>query len=153
MKKIHKLFTLLLTSVFIISCSSDDNSISDEQGFEKQILGAWNVVSIVEDGYEFKLDKCALDNSKMFIFPDNTIKDQYGEFYDNECHVSEDNYIYKILGDVIYMNSIDNESESRLKFKLIENNTLVMTRIYLKDKENPAEEFEDSEARVITFKR
>lgn len=72
MKFIPKTYLIALFSIFIISCSSDDdngdNSLSEAE-FKAKIVGVWQIFSVIEDGEELQNEGCVTDTT--FEFTEN----------------------------------------------------------------------------------
>lgn len=151
MKKIQKLFTLLLASVFIISCSSDDNSL-ESQDIETKIIGNWGLVSYEEKGEFTELDKCQLENTKLIIFADKTAKEQFGNSYQGSCDIEYWDHKYKIIDRELFLEEEDN-IELRYNILHLDSSSMVLQLTYIKEQGHPAIEYEDKQGGIWTFKK
>ena len=103
MKKLKFLFFGIVISTSIVSCSKDDNTVSESD----QILGKWTVVEeLVLDANDNVLDRfvdeptpCPID---YFDFKtDGTVIDYYTEYYKNACNEYTNTEKWTLEGNVL----------------------------------------------------
>ena len=137
--------------MFVLSCSSDDNS-TGSQDIEKKIVGNWGIVSFEEDGEFTELDKCQLENTKLIIFADNTATEQFGNSYQGSCDIEYWDHKYKIIDKELFLIS-EGKIELRYNILQLDNSTMVLQLTYIKEQGHPAIQYEDNQGGIWTFKK
>lgn|SRR5690606_12760716 len=96
-----KLFTLLLVTTLLMSCSSDDNFY----GNQSDLTGTWNVESIKFEGYNLPLSECDSKESIVISSDGNAVWTTAIENEESgECALSISNMMFTGLQDNVNFN-------------------------------------------------
>lgn len=96
-----KLFTLLLVTTLLISCSSDDNFY----GNQSDLTGTWNVESVKFEGYNLPLSECDSKESIVISSDGNAVWTTAIEDEESgECALSTSNMMFTGLQDNVNFN-------------------------------------------------
>lgn len=88
MKKIHYLIFVLVTVFGTISCSSDDDSSSNQPQFS--IVGTWKVTQQIINGVQQDVEAmCSFKGNVKFVNGGTYVEDIYNLNSENACVLSE----------------------------------------------------------------
>jgi hypothetical protein len=121
MKILKRVLTLSLLLITIISCSSDDNSTTEDN--QANIIGTWKLSSSSTNGVADTLDACDLQTTLVITSNQITITEYWG---DNCMETDTYSISYTISGENITI------SESGVSYTS-EITTLTSTTLSIKD--------------------
>lgn len=129
-------FLILALLTLTISCSSDDDSLSEEDEIQidakkEDLAGIWSIYSVEGNGVDASVpattEECGRD---FFIYNESGFYEEFVFQESNTCLPTKSKFRWTLNQGIIKVSTLDNSESETIKIKSINNNTFIFI-IYL----------------------